>query len=194
MRDMLRLFITVAVFSALAGGVLTALQNGTKERIEYQQLLFVKGPAIRQILEGCSNDPLADRFKIRDEGTERSFFVGEFNGKPTTVAFETHGGGFGGDIGVMVAVNVENDQIVGIGITTHSETPGIGARVKTDKPFRRQFQGMDINQPFKLKPEGGQIDALSGATVSSKGVAAAVNTASQVYQRLKPEIMKKMQA
>lgn len=194
MREMLRLFITVAVFAALAGGVLTALQNGTKERIEYQQLLFVKGPAILQILEGCSNDPLVDRFKLQDEATERSFFIGKFEGKPTTVAFETHGGGFGGDIGVMVAVNVENDQIVGIGVTTHSETPGIGSRVKTDRGFNKQFQGMAIGQPFKVKADGGQVDALSGATVSSKGVAAAVNTASQVYQRLKPEIMKKMQA
>lgn len=194
MREMLKLFLSVVIFSAVAGGLLTALQNSTKERIEYQQLLFVKGPAIMQILDGCTNDPLVDRFKLQDGETERSFFIGKFDGKPTTIAFETYGGGFGGDIGVMVAVDVETDKIVGMGVTTHSETPGIGSRAKTDKAFSRQFQGMEIAQTFKVKSDGGQVDAISGATVSSKGVSAALTTASQVYQRLKSEIVKKMQA
>jgi len=194
MREMLRLFLSVVIFSALAGGLLTALQNSTKDRIEYQQLLFVKGPAIMEILDGCTNDPLIDRFKLQDGETERSFFIGKFEGKPDTVAFETYGGGFGGDIGVMVAVNVETDKIVGIGVTTHSETPGIGSRAKTDKAFSRQFQGLDIAQTFKVKSDGGKVDAISGATVSSKGVATAVDAAGQIYQRLKSEIVKKMQA
>ncbi|WP_028321741.1 RnfABCDGE type electron transport complex subunit G [Desulfatiglans anilini] len=194
MREMLRLFLSVVIFSALAGGLLTALQNSTKDRIEYQQLLFVKGPAIMEILDGCTNDPLIDRFKLQDGETERSFFIGKFDGKPDTVAFETYGGGFGGDIGVMVAVNVETDKIVGIGVTTHSETPGIGSRAKTDKAFSRQFQGLDIAQTFKVKSDGGKVDAISGATVSSKGVATAVDAAGQIYQRLKSEIVKKMQA
>ncbi|VBB45397.1 Electron transport complex, RnfABCDGE type, G subunit [uncultured Desulfatiglans sp.] len=194
MREMLKLFLSVVIFSALAGGLLTALQNSTKDRIEYQQLLFVKGPAILEILDGCTNDPLVDRFKLQDGETERSFFIGKFDGKPDTVAFETYGGGFGGDIGVIVAVNVETDKIVGIGVTTHSETPGIGSRAKTDKAFSRQFQGMDIAQTFKVKSDGGQVDAISGATVSSKGVASAVDAAGQIYQRLKSEIVKKTQA
>ena len=46
--------------------------------------------------------------------------------KRNTVAFESSGGGFGGDIGVIVAVNVETDEIVGIAVTTHTETPGVG--------------------------------------------------------------------
>ena len=61
MREMLKLFIAVVVFSCLSGGVLAAIQNATKERIEYQQLKFVKGPTIKNIMEGCTNDPLIDR-------------------------------------------------------------------------------------------------------------------------------------
>ena len=81
MRDMFKLFIVIVIFSVISGGVLAAVRNATKDRIEYQQLVFVKGPAINLIMEGCTNDPLQDRFKIKDQDKERDFFVGEFDGK-----------------------------------------------------------------------------------------------------------------
>jgi len=194
MREMIRLLVVIAVFSAVSGGLLAAIQSGTKDRIEYQQLKFVKGPTIQQILEGSSNDPLVDRFKLADGKEERSFFVGVFDGKANVVALEAFGKGFGGDIGVMIAVNVENDEIVGIGVTTHSETPGVGSKVKTDPSLSEQFKGLPIKEPFKVKAEGGQIDAISGATVSSRGVCGAVVDSAEIYMRLKKDIIEKLKA
>lgn len=192
MREMIRLFLAVLIFSALAGLVLAGVKSGTQERIELQQLKFVKGPAILLILEGCSNDPLKDRFKIKDGDVERSFFVGVFDGKPNTVAFESYGKGYGGDIGVIMAVNLDNDKIVGAGVTTHSETPGVGSRTQTDPTFRNQFNGLPIKTSFKVKGDGGDIDALSGATVSSKGVCAALTDNVEIYTRLKADIKEKV--
>jgi Na+-translocating ferredoxin:NAD+ oxidoreductase subunit G len=192
MREMLKLFIAVVVFSALSGGVLAAIQNVTKERIEYQQLKFVKGPTIKQIMEGSSNDPLMDRLKLVDESREMNFFIGKFEGKPDAVAFETFGKGYGGTIGVIVGIDLENDQIIGIGVTTHSETPGVGSRAKTDPAFGDQFKGLSIAEPLKVKADGGQIDALSGATISSRGVTGAVVEAGEIYQRLKPTLVEKV--
>ncbi|MFH1930996.1 MAG: RnfABCDGE type electron transport complex subunit G [Pseudomonadota bacterium] len=194
MREMIRLLVVVAVFSAVSGGLLAAIQSGTRDRIEYQQLKFVKGPTIQQILEGSSNDPLVDRFKLPDGKEERSFFVGVFDGKANIVALEAFGKGFGGDIGVIVAVNVENDEIVGIGVTTHSETPGLGSRAKTDPSLSEQFKGSPIKEPFKVKSDGGQIDAISGATVSSRGVCSAVVDSAEIYMRLKKDIIEKLKA
>jgi electron transport complex protein RnfG len=88
---------------------------------------------------------------------------------------------------------MENDQIRNIGITTHSETPGVGSRVKTDPSFRRQFKGISVDSAFKIKAEGGDIDAVSGATVSSKGVAGTVMESVEIYKRLKKEIKNKAQ-
>jgi electron transport complex protein RnfG len=194
MREMIRLLVVIAVFSAVSGGLLAAIQSGTKERIEYQQLKFVKGPTIQQILEGCSNDPLVDRFKLTDGKEERNFFVGVFDGNANTVALETFGKGYGGDIGVIIAINVENDEIVGIGVTTHSETPGLGSRAKTDPGFSEQFKGLPIKEPFKVKADGGKIDAISGATFSSRGVCSAVVDSADIYMRLKKEIIQKIKA
>ena len=191
MREMIKLFLSVLIFSAVSGGLLTALKNGTQDRIEYQQLKFVKGPAIQEILKGCSNDPLVNRFKVPDGKTERNVFVGVFDGKPSTVALESAGKGFGGDIGVIVAVNLENDQIVGVGVTTLSETPGVGSRVKSDPSFTAQFKGKSIKEPFQVKADGGSIDAVSGATVSSRGVCGAVSALVDVYGRIKNELVEK---
>ena len=192
MREMLKLFLAVVIFSSFSGGLLAAVRSGTQERIEYQKLKFVKGPTILKILEGCSNDPLVDRFKIKDGNTEREFYVGQFDGKRDVVAFESFGKGFGGEIGVMTAVNVDTDKVVGVGVSTQSETPGVGSRTKTDPAFSSQFNGLSIKDSFKVKSDGGQIDALSGATVSSRGVCAAVDDSSRIYERLKAKIKEKL--
>jgi electron transport complex protein RnfG len=192
MREIIKMIVVLTVLSAFSGGLLAAIRGGTMEKIEYQQLVFVKGPAIRTILDGCSNDPIVDRFKIKDGDIERSFFVGVFDGKANTVAFEGVGKGFGGDMGLMVGVNIDNDKIVNTGVTTHSETPGIGSKAKTDPTLSNQFKGLDLVKSFKVKPDGGEIDAMSGATVTSRGVCVGVTNAGNIYKRLKPQIAEKI--
>ena len=192
MGDILRLFLTVAIFGMLSGGLLSGVRGATQDRIDFQQLKFVKGPVLLEILEGAKNDPLSDRFTILHDREEVTCFVGVFEDKKA-VAMEGFGSGYGGSIGVMVAVNVENDQIVGIGVTTHSETPGLGSRVKDDRSFARQFRGKSLKEPIKLRAEGGEVDALSGATVSSRGTAGGVQSVAEVYQRIKPQIVEKLE-
>jgi electron transport complex protein RnfG len=191
MNQMLKLFVAVLVFSAVSGGLLAGVKSATQERIEMQQILFVKGPAINDLLKGSSIDPLANRFKIKDGKEERSFFPAGSDGKVNTIAMETFGKGFGGDIGIIVAVNLETDEIVGVAVTTHRETPGVGARVKTEQSFTKQFKGKSMKEPLKVRSDGGTIDAVSGATVSSKGVTGGVVAAAEFYARLKSAIVEK---
>jgi len=106
MRDIIQMIVVLAVMGAASGGGLALIKSGTAEKIEYQQLKFVKGPAIKEILVGSTNDPIVDRFKLKDGEVERSFFVGIFDGKPEAVVFESFGKGFGGDVGLMVGVNL----------------------------------------------------------------------------------------
>lgn len=192
MRELLKMVVVLTVLSAFSGGLLASLRDGTKDRIEYQQLKFVKGPAILNIFKGATNNPIVDRFKIKDGEIERSFFIGKFDGKKDEVAFESYGKGFGGDIGLMVGVNPSTDKIVGVGVTTMSETPGVGSRAKTDPDFVAQFTGQPMIETFKVKADGGQVDALSGATVTSRGVSAGLTDAGSIYKRLKPKITEKL--
>jgi electron transport complex protein RnfG len=196
MNEMAKMVIVLTALSVISGGSLAGLRQSTKERIESQQLLFVKGPAIKSVLQNISNDPIADRFKIKDpqSNQERSFFVGIVDGKAKTVAFESAGKGFGGDIGLMVGVDTETDKILGIGVTTHAETPGLGARAKTEKKFTGQFKDKPLVESFKVKSDGGQVDALSGATVTSRGVAGGITEAGNLYKSLKPQIVDGLKA
>ena len=194
MREMIKMVIVLTVLSAFSGGLLAAIRNGTKDQIENQQLTFVKGPAINAILEGASNDPIKDRFKLKVDGREKSFFVGVYDGEPRVVVFESFGKGFGGELGVMVGVNVKDDKLVGVGITTHSETPGVGSRAKSDPSFVTQFKGLPAEDTYKVKADGGQVDAVSGATITSRGVSAALTDAGKLYQKLKPELVAKLKA
>ena len=114
--------------------------------------------------------------------------------KKNVVAFETYGKGYGGDIGVITAVNLDTDEIIGVAVTTHSETPGVGSKAKTDPDFRRQYGGQPITDIFKVKADGGKIDAISGATISSRGVSAAVVQSGEIYKRLKDDLKNKMKA
>jgi electron transport complex protein RnfG len=192
MRELIKMVVVLTVLAAFSGGLLAGLRNGTAAQIEKQQLEFVKGPAIKKILEGASNDPIADRFKILDGDVERSFFVGKFDDKANTVAFESLGKGYGGDVGLMVAVNLDTDKIVGIEVTTHSETPGLGAMAKDDPAFVSQFKGFSIFEPVKVTNDGGQVNALSGATITSRAVCKATTDAEKIYKRLKPQLSEKI--
>jgi Na+-translocating ferredoxin:NAD+ oxidoreductase subunit G len=192
MQEMIKMVVVLTILSSLSGGLLAALKDGTKERIENQELELVKGPALRVILEGASNDVVSDRFKIMDGETERSVFVGKFDGNANTVAFETETNGFADKVGLLVAFNVTDDKLVGMGVTTHKETPGLGARAKTDTAFAQQFKGLPATEPVKVTQDGGNINALGGATITSRGVCAGVSQAIEIYKKLKPTVVEKL--
>jgi electron transport complex protein RnfG len=188
MREMLKMVVVLTVLSCFSGGLLAYIRNGTQERIDNQVLEFVKGPAVRTIFEGASNNPITDRFTIKDGDTERTFFVGVLNGEPRGVAFETFGKGYGGDVGLMVGIDVKDNNLLGVGVTTHGETPGMGAKAKSDPSFVAQYKGLSIEKPIKVTQDGGSINAISGATITSRAVSAATTEAGEIYQKLKPQL------
>jgi electron transport complex protein RnfG len=192
MREMIKMLIVLTILATLSGGLLAAIRDNTKDRIENQVLEFVKGPAVRSILEGATNDPIVDRFQLKDGDVERTFFVGVMDGEPRTVAFETSGKGYGGDVGLMVGIDTKDNKIVGVGVTTHSETPGMGAKAKTDPSFVAQFKDLPLKDPLKVTGDGGTINAISGATFTSRAVCSATNEASKIFNQLQPQLAEKL--
>ncbi len=188
MREMISMVVVLTILSAFSGGLLATVRSNTQDRIENQVLKFEKAPAIKAILSEVSNDPLQDRFKLTSDGDEITFFVGKKDGSFESIAFETQGKGFEGPIGLMVGIDIATDNVIGVRITTHSETPGVGSRAKDDPAFVRQFTGKSLEKGFAVKNDNGEIDAISGATITSKGVCIAATKAQVLYTKLKPEI------
>lgn len=189
---MIKMVVVLTILSSFSGGLLAALKDGTKERIENQELELVKGPALRVILEGASNDVVADRFKITANEIERDIFVGVFDGTANTVAFETEASGYADKMGMIVAFNVDEDKLAGIGVTTHKETPGLGARAKEDPSFAKQFAGLPATDSVKVTQDGGGINALGGATITSRAVCTGATDAIEIYNQLKPTLVEKL--
>ena len=194
MREMISMIVVLTCLTAVSGGLLAAVKSGTELRIEEQVLKFQKAPAIAAILADVSNDPIAERFNVSAEGMEFQVFPGKMADGAKAVAFETKGkGGYGGDIGLMMGFNLDTDEIIAARVTTHAETPGLGARAKDDPSFVSQFTGKPIADNLALKNEGGSIDAMSGATITSAAVTRAAMEAQDLYKKLKPEIEKQIQ-
>jgi len=192
MREMLSMIVVLTVLTAVSGGLLAAVKVKTEPQIEEQVLKFQKAPAIKAIFADATNDPIKERFKVKAEDTELQVFPSTLADGIKAVAFEAKGGGYGGPIGLMVGINLDTDEIIAVRVTTHAETPGIGSRAKEDLSFVGQFAGMSMASNFDIKGRGGDIDAMSGATVTSVGVSQAAVAAQDLYKKLKPEIVKQM--
>ncbi|MGD9096841.1 MAG: FMN-binding protein [Desulfobacterales bacterium] len=190
MGEMIKMVIVLTILSSLSGGVLAYVKESTQEKINMQVLQLVKGPAIKAIFKEASNDPVNDRFSIEENGEQIDVFVAQIDGKPM-IAFETFGKGYGGDVGLVVGIDTTADKIYGVGVTTHSETAGLGSKAKEDPKFAAQFAGVDAKGPIEV---GNPISALSGATITSKAVCSAASEAGEIYARLKPQIEKELQA
>ncbi len=194
MREMISMVVVLTVMTAVSGGLLAAVKSGTELRIEEQVLKFQKAPAIESIFTDVTNNPLAERFNIETEGTKLQVFPAKLSDGGTAIAFETKGkGGYGGDVGLMVGINTDTDQIIAVRVTTHSETPGLGAKAKDDPAFVSQYDGKSMDDGFGLKADNGSIDAMSGATITSRAVTLAAIQAQELYKKLKPEILKEIQ-
>jgi len=87
---------------------------------------------------------------------------------------------YGGPVVIKVGID-NNMQVKGVRILEHNETPGLGAKIK-DKSFLNQFTGKTGSQLYLKKySKEGTIDAVTGATISSKAVSDGIR---EIYEKL----------
>ncbi|WP_022662453.1 RnfABCDGE type electron transport complex subunit G [Paucidesulfovibrio longus] len=184
MRELIKMVLVLSLIGTISGYGLAALKQATRADIEEQVLTYVQGPALLGVLAGVENDPIKDRRKLSlEDGGEITVFPGFRGGRLTSLAFETFAPGYSGNIGVMVAFDLDADTVSAVGVTTQSETPGVGTRVFVPG-FYEQFEDHPLTG-LGLKKDNGDIDAVSGATFSSAGTVNAVGKAAELYPGLK---------
>lgn len=109
------------------------------------------------------------------------------NGAVIGYAVSTSARGYGGDILVMTGIDALSGQVSAVNVYDNSgETPGLGANT-SQQSFVSQFAGVDAAQGFVVsknaskEPDKHSVDAVTGATISSTAVTAAVNEALEIY-------------
>lgn len=190
MSEVVKMIVVLTLISLLSAFALTALRNGLEARIVQQEEFYVLGPALNELLADATNDPVADAFSAEVEGEAWRMYPRLENGTCRAIAILSTGkGGYGGDVQLMTAFDLETAQILGVRATAHQETPGIGSRA-ADPSYLRVYAGRGIaaGTTIQLKQGGGDIDAVSGATFTSTAVADGVNKAVQFMLAHKDEI------
>jgi len=160
----------LTLLCAIASVAIAWVYLETKPRIELEEkrrLLLAR----QEVL------PQAARFEekkleVITSHEKKTYIQGyDENDKPVGKIAETRKRGYAAMIKILVGVD-DFDKITKVKILDEMETPGLGAKIK-EKKFLDQFPGKTIEE-LKLKKDKGKIDAVTGATISSRAVIEAV--------------------
>lgn len=92
--------------------------------------------------------------------------------------------GFGGPLTLMVGIG-EDGVVYNSVVLSHSETPGLGAKCTSDEGFIDQFKGWNpAEKQLSVRKDGGDVDAITASTITSRAYAKAVARACSVYKKL----------
>ena len=146
------------------------LQDGIQEVMQTQDMKVTKNDTVRQMADGKETV-----FVVHEVANQA--------GKGIGAAVESTVMGFGGDLKVLVGFD-DLGKILGYTILQTSETPGLG--MKADKWFQKDGKGSIIGKQIAGKPltvnkDGGDIDAITASTITSRAFLKAVNQAYNVY-------------
>ena len=164
MKYILRLTLTLLLITAVVAGLLAFVNELTAGRID--ELTRQKAEqAMREVLPAQDYTPLDAALP---QGVTEAYRAGDA-GYVVRVAPN----GFGGAIDLMVGVRADG-TVNGVAVIAHSETASLGANC-TREEFRAQYAGGA--GPFAVGQDGGTIEALTGATVTSRAVTDGMNAA-----------------
>ncbi len=187
---LINMLVALLVITAVSGGVLGLVYGMTKDAIAEVDQKKTEA-AIQAVLplEGEINYE-ADTMQFTYEGVNTTFpcnLAFDANGNFQGAAVKTSESGFGGKIDMMVGF-LADGTVKGTSVLSHAETPGLGANM-TGK-FKDQFVDKNPNN-FKLivKKDGGDVDAITAATITSRAFSKAVDKAYQAFMANKAQFM-----
>ena len=173
--------------AVIMGGILAFVNHLTEGPIAAQKEKAL-ADGIKTVM--CVNDlkvAKTDEVKQNDDkGKELTYTVYEIQdtkGNDLGAAVESSTLGFGGKLKLLVGFDPEG-KILGYTLLEHTETPGLGA--KADKWFQKgqkgDIIGKDPKEPLTVSKDGGQVDAITASTITSRAFLLAVNNAYKAYR------------
>lgn len=137
--------------------------------------------AIAQVLPEFADDNVAEQ-SVTVEGVEYTYYHPSSGYAVISVV-----NGFGGALSVMVGIT-EDGKVYNTSVISHSETPGLGAKCQSDESFLGQFRGLDpASARLAVTKDGGDIDAITASTITSRAYTLAVANAVKVFGFLTSE-------
>lgn len=184
--NMLAALLIITVISGFSLGFVNDLTSGPKARARLER----KIKALKLVLPAFTNNPVEQGITVKSDqakdsveiypATENTELVG-------TAVIGSSDKGFSGTVKLMVGFKPEG-TINNIVVLEQKETPGLGTKMKDDK-FISQFRDKNPETfVLKVKKDGGDVDALTGATISSRAFDEAVQIAYDAFLASKDSV------
>lgn len=177
--------VFMAIVTIVFTSILGFLNYSTAEKIESNEETELRKKILYVLdIETKSGDSEEIK-KIFDDEIEETkvdddiIYTVRINNEAVAYAFPVRGAGLWGSILGYVGITADYSEIIGIDFISHSETPGLGGRIE-EEPYKEQFRGLELNDDgteyIIYKPaSGGNVDAISGATLTSQSVSNFLN-------------------
>jgi electron transport complex protein RnfG len=185
--SLLHIVLVLTGVAVVMGGILAYVNHLTEGPIADQKVKAL-ADGIKTVL-ACDDLVVASTDTVRQndaKGKEHTYIIyqtKDAKGNDLGAAVESTTGGFGGDLKVLVGFDSDG-KILGYTLLEHAETPGLGA--KADKWFQKGEKGDIIGktpaEPLTVSKDGGQVDAITASTITSRAFLLAVNNAYNAYK------------
>lgn len=167
-----KMIAVLTLFASISGGVLSLVYLFSSPLIE-ENMLEEQRKSIFLVVPG------AERYEKIQKGEVEYFECTDGSGTTVGFALPAQGNGYQGVIKLMIGLTPDLDRITGIKVLEQVETPGLGGRIG-ESDFQDQFQGIRtdpaVDYVKNKKPEKEtEIQAITGATISSRSVVAIIN-------------------
>lgn len=176
--------IVLTVVAVVAGLLLGYVNKLTAEPIA-QANAKALSDAIALVVPGFDNEPAANPDTIEVAGVTYKIYKATKGDKFIGAAVESSANGFGGALTVLVGFDADG-KIIDYSLLSHAETPGLGS--KAADWFKKGGKG-DItgknpgDKPLTVSKDGGEIDAITASTITSRAFLNAVNAAYAAYAK-----------
>lgn len=168
--------------TAVSVALLAYVNELTKEPIA-QANAKTLSDAVRDVVPGFDNDPIAEK-KIQEvNGVQYAVYPATKGGEYIGAAVEATSMGFGGELKVLVGFDAEG-KIIDYSLLAHAETPGLGSKAADwfKKGNKGNIVGLNPGEtPLTVSKDGGQVDAITASTITSRAFLNAVNAAYAAY-------------
>ncbi len=193
MKTIIHMLVTLFVIGVISGGLLSQISGWAEPQIEAHKIASTQ-KAIFEV------QPDAKDYKKVESVSFEVYEVMNDNKEVIGYALPYEGNGFQGKIRLMLGLTADLNQVVGLKVLEQVETPGLGTKIVNDpsnkkdsKWFSSQFNGTKtepaITAVKNQKPsKDTEIQAITGATISSKSVVAIVNSSIESLRKALKEV------
>jgi electron transport complex protein RnfG len=179
--------ILLAVFAALATLAINSVERNTREDIAANQAAYAMR-LVDEVLPGVvyDNEPHTDIIgltapELSPDGNELPAYRARLGGQTVAVVMTVESTGYVGPIRLLLGIDSDNN-ILRVRASEHRETPGLGDRIEPENSdWITVFNGLGLSDDLRLRRDGGPIDHMSGATITSRAVARSVAAALNYY-------------